>query len=111
MKTKNKIIKNINNNEKVIRYKELEQIINNNEKIQDYLSKIKTIQKEIVHAKALGKLEKLKQLKLEYNKMLDEINSFPLMAEYMDLQEEINDFLQNMKEMLEIGINSDLTTK
>ena len=43
--------------------------------------------------------------------MLDEINSFPLMAEYMDLQEEINDFLQNMKEMLEIGINSDLTTK
>lgn len=111
MKTKNVIITKINENSKIIRYKELEKIINNDQALGAKMQELKAVQKQIVHAEKLQKNEQLSILKIQYDNMLENITNHPLMAEYIDLQEEVNHFLQEFKNIIESGIDSDLMEK
>ena len=95
MKVVNKILDSIENNEKIRRYKELESIINNNVKIKKILDQSKSIQKEIVHAENLSKPEQLKILNIKYHEEMEKLKDEPLLMEYLDLQIEINQFLQD----------------
>jgi|SRR5690554_2332732 len=95
MKVVNKILDSIENNEKIRRYKELELIINNNTKIKKILDDSKSIQKEIVHAENLSKPKQLKILNIKYNEEIEKLKEQPLLMEYLDLQKEINRFLQD----------------
>lgn len=100
MLTVDKIINEIENNAKINRYKELEHIINNNKEIKKILDESKTIQKELVHAENLNKPEQLNKLKIEYNDKMEELANQPLLMEYLDLQNEINDFLQDITKVI-----------
>lgn len=111
MNLQKKIINEINDNNKIKRYKELETIINKNEEVSKKMNDLKEIQKQIVHAEKLMKKELLDKLNKEYDTLTNEIHNYPLMAEYMDLQVEINDFLQNFKIILESGLDSDFKAK
>lgn len=90
-----KILINIEKNNKINRYKELELIINSNANIKKILDDSKSIQKEIVHAENLGKPEQFKRLNTKYKKQMDKLKEQPLLMEYLDLQKEINQFLQD----------------
>ena len=111
MSINKKLIEAIKSNELIKRYKELEVIINSNASLLKQMDELKTIQKEIVHAEKLAKPEILKQIRERYNDKLTLIESYPLMSEYLDLQAKINDDLQGFKDVIEQGINSDLSLK
>ncbi|VEU80684.1 YlbF family regulator [Haploplasma axanthum] len=111
MKIENKIIEKIKNEPKIKRYKELEDILNQNQEVSHKIEELKNIQKQMINAKNLGKIEIQTKLENDYQNKLEEIENYPLMTEYMDLQEEINVFLQNIKEIIESGIDSDLNAK
>lgn len=109
MKIEDKIIDNIKKNSKISRYQKLEELINNNEKIKNDVNKLKGIQKEIVHAKEYNKAQYLIKLESEYSDLYESVIKHPIMAEYLDLQQEINSFLQEFTNIIEKGINGDFT--
>lgn len=111
MSINEKLIEAIKNNESIKRYKELEVIINSNTTLLKQMDELKNIQKEIVHAEKLGKPEMLKEVKQRYTDKLILIESYPLMSEYLDLQARINEDLQGFKDVIEKGINNDLSLK
>lgn len=111
MKNHDKVVDEILKSDKVKRYKELEKVINNNKEISKKMDELKDIQKQIIHAEKLMKKELLDKLNQQYDTLTNEIHNYPLMAEYMDLQVEINDFLQNFKMILENGLDGDFTAK
>lgn len=111
MATIENIIQAINNNDKINRYKELEKIINNNETIKKILDESKTIQKELVHAENLNKPEQLKTLKEKYENKMNELNLQPLLMEYLDLQQEINIFLQETSKTINDALMFNLGDK
>lgn len=111
MSIKDELLKRVLENNKIKRYQELEEIINNNTKIKQEIDNLKSFQKEIVHAKQYNKTNYLKELEKQYDKQYNLIIKHPLMAEYMDLQEEINKFIQDLAEIIENGINSEFTTR
>ena len=53
----------------------------------------------------------LKEVKQRYTDKLILIESYPLMSEYLDLQARINEDLQGFKDVIEKGINNDLSLK
>lgn len=108
MKKAEQIISEISDAEKVKRYRELEVIINNNSTIKTKLDELKKIQKEIVHAENLNKPKILKRLKEKYEELYNNFLELPLIAEYLDLQVELNNFLQSFTNIIEDGIKNDL---
>lgn len=111
MDNSNKILDLINHNEIINRYKHLEQLVNNDHFVTNQMTKLKTIQKEIVHAKEFNKKSLLSKLEKDYQDKYNEITNHPLMAEYIDLQYKINILLQDFIEIVENAINSDLSAK
>lgn len=109
MKIEKIILDQININEKIARYKELEIVLNKNKDIARKLGELKLIQKQLVHAEKLEKKDSQKKLKNDFDNKIKELEEYPLMGEYMELQEEINIFLQNFKEIIENGIDEDLS--
>ncbi len=107
MSIEEKIIDSIKANNKILRYQELEEIINSNKIIKENIDQLKALQKEIVHAKEYNKLQYLTKLESDYNTLNESIVKHPIMAEYLDLQEEINAFLQEFTNIIENGINKD----
>ncbi|HHW79587.1 MAG TPA: hypothetical protein GX742_02155 [Acholeplasmataceae bacterium] len=111
MNLENIIIDKIKSNEKIKRYRELEEIINNNESINEKINNLKQIQKQIVHAKEYKKETYLAKLENEYATIYENITKHPIMAEYLDLQEEINNLLKDFSNIVEKGVNGDFTAK
>jgi len=105
---KDKIINEIKTNEKINRYKELEKILNDNSNLKQEIEDLKSIQKQLINARHFGKKTLEEQINNEYNLKISKFESYPLLAEYIELQEEINNLLQSMKEIVENDINSDL---
>lgn len=111
MDIENKIIENILNEEKIIRYKELETIVNSNKTLKKLLRDLKIIQKQIVHARTFDKPNALKESENKYKLMMDEILDYPLLSEYLMLQTEINEFLIDFSKIIEKGITDDISGK
>lgn len=95
MSIEDKIIDSVINNDKVKRYLELEKIINESVNIKAILDEMKSVQKDLVHARSFDKNESLKASELKYEMLLKRLEETPLLLEYLDLQDEINEFLQN----------------
>lgn len=108
MSLKESLIKEINNNSNIVRYKELEILVSKNKKLNKKINDLKELQKEMVHAKEYSKNNLLLKLEKDYDKLYENILNYPIMAEYMDLQHKINSMLQEFIEIIETGINSDL---
>ena len=58
--------------------------------------------------KILIKKESVNAFTKQYNDLYNQIIDFPLIAEYLALQSEINDALQQITQIIEQGIVSDL---
>lgn len=105
------IINKIETNPTIIRYRKLEEVINKSNELNTQIEELKTLQKEIVHAKEYQKEKYLSKLESEYQAKLENVQKHPIMAEYMDLQKKINDSLKTFTDIIEKGINGDLTSK
>ncbi len=76
-----------------------EEQLNKNEEIKGLINRIKDIQKEMVKREV--KKENIDSLQKEYQKLLKQLNEFPIYQEYQDLQQELNEEFQYIKRTLE----------
>ncbi|MFQ3543253.1 YlbF family regulator [Halobacillus rhizosphaerae] len=80
--------------EEIDRFKQLEAKLNDNKKVQDYINRIKALQKQAVNFQAYGKTEALQKVENEIDRLQEELDSIPVVAEFKDSQMVINDILQ-----------------
>ena len=80
--------------EEVDFYRRAEQQIKRSQKVQSLIAQIKRKQKELVHAKHLNKEQLAAQLEEELERLQDELDEIPIVAEFKESQLEINDLLQ-----------------
>lgn len=80
--------------EEIDRFKQLEAKLNDNQKVQSHIKKIKALQKQAVNFQAYGKTEALQKIEKEIDRLQDELDEIPVVAEFKDSQTIINDILQ-----------------
>lgn len=80
--------------EEIDRFKQLEAKLNDNIKVQSHIKKIKALQKQAVNFQAYGKSEALKKIEGEIDRLQEELDEIPVVAEFKDSQMIINDILQ-----------------
>lgn len=111
MTEKEKLIEMIKNNESIKRYQAIEKVLNDNEDLKSKINKLKTIQKQLINAKEINKPEAIKHFDKMYNELLEEIEAYPLMSDYLALQGDINDMIQHITQIIEDGVNKELNSK
>ena len=107
MTEKEKLLNMIEESPVVQRYKTLEEKINQSKDIKRQINQLKAIQKQLINAKHIGKTEAIKQFQKDYDERLESVEAYPLMAEYLSLQEEINEMLQTVLAIIEDTINNE----
>jgi|SRR5699024_4440167 len=80
--------------EEIERFKQLEVKVNNNEKVQRLISRIKALQKQAVNLQAYDKQEALSKVEADIDKIQDELDAIPIVAEFKEIQVVVNDVLQ-----------------
>ena len=108
---KQKLIEMIKHNEAIKRYKAIEKVINENQDLKEKINHLKTVQKQLVNAKEIQKEKSIQHFQEIYDQLLEEIESYPLMSDYLALQGDINEMIQTIAEVLEDGINKELNSK
>ncbi|AUD64896.1 hypothetical protein BK011_04105 [Tenericutes bacterium MZ-XQ] len=111
MTEKQKIIEMIKNSEEIKRYKAIEKVINDNQDLKLKINQLKTVQKQLVNAKEIQKEKSAEHFQKLYDDLLDEIEAYPLMSDYLALQGDINEMIQAIAEIIEDGINNELNSK
>ncbi|WP_101843957.1 RicAFT regulatory complex protein RicA family protein [Halobacillus sp. Marseille-P3879] len=89
-----KLAKMIADIEEIDRFKQIEAKLNENQKVQSHIKKIKALQKQAVNFQAYGKTEALERIEKEIDRLQDELDAIPIVAEFKDTQMVINDILQ-----------------
>ena len=107
MTEKEKMIEMILKNEDIQRYKRIEKVINNNKQLKAKVNQLKAVQKQLINAKQIEKTQAIIEFEKRYNELLNEIESYPLMSDYMALQGDINEMLQQVQMIIEEGIEKD----
>jgi len=105
MSAKEELLQLIKNNESVKRYQQIESVINKDKTLKKNINKLKSVQKQLINAKEINKTQAINKFQSEFDQLLDEIESFPLMSEYLDLQEEINYMVKEVLQIIENQIN------
>ncbi len=108
MSEKEKLIALIEENETVQRYKKLEALLNKNMDVKRKINKLKAVQKQLINAKHINKQNTIDQYQATYDKLLKEIEDYPLMTEYLELQEDINQMLKDILSIIEDEINKEI---
>ncbi len=90
-------------------YQKFEHIINNDKELKRRFAEMKAIQKQLVNAKTIQKPKALNQFQTQYDEIRNSIENDPMIEMYLDLQQELNDLLIEIKEIIENEINSTLT--
>lgn len=107
MNEKDKLIQMLTEDEEIKRYKRIEEHINSNKELKAKFNELKAVQKQLVNAKHIGKTEAVQQLEAKYNQLYEEIETYPLMSDYMALQGDINEMIQSVVEIIEEGLSKD----
>ena len=89
----------------VKRIKELEAFIDNNEDIKSLFIKLKTVQKQMVHAKEYNQPNQYNIYKDEYNLIYNELLDKPFIEEYLELLEIVDGKLANFTYAVEKELN------
>jgi cell fate (sporulation/competence/biofilm development) regulator YmcA (YheA/YmcA/DUF963 family) len=110
MRTLDEMMTMIKNDPSIQRYKELESIILKDKRLKSEIQQLKVIQKQMVNAEHIGKMQAHQQYKSTYETRLDALYEHPLLSEYLALQSDINHLLQEIVGILEDGINKDIET-
>ena len=108
MSQKLELIDLIKDNETIQRYKKIEVVINKDKKLKAKINQLKTVQKQLINAKEINKVKAIEKFQSEYDVLLEEIETYPLMTEYLDLQEEINQMLKDVLKIIEDKINKEI---
>ena len=101
------LIKLLNQDENIKRFKELEAIIDHDKNLQNDYQTLKDLQKQLVQAKHYNSA-KQKDLEAVYNAHFEKLQSHVLMSEYLDLLESINNDLQLIQNIITQEINMDI---
>lgn len=109
MNKKDELIKLVSEIEEIKTYQKFEQAINSNKDLKKRFAELKSIQKQLVNAKAIQKSNAIKQFEDTYTELRNEFESEPLIETYLDLQNEINQLLIEVKEIIENEINKALS--
>jgi cell fate (sporulation/competence/biofilm development) regulator YmcA (YheA/YmcA/DUF963 family) len=107
MNAREKLIHMIEENEDVQRYKRIEEIINHNQELKTKFNELKSVQKQLVNAKHIGKKEAIDAFQVQYDALYEAIEAYPLMSDYLALQSDINDMIQTVVNILEEGLEKD----
>ena len=75
-------------------YKRAEQQINQNQKVNDRIEQIKKLQKQAVNLQHYGKVAAWKETEAKIDALQQEIDELPIVSEFKESQEEVNDMLQ-----------------
>ncbi len=94
----------IKNDESIKQYKRLEQIINSDSELLNQVMELKELQKELINLKHLDKSKMALLVEKQYNEKLESINNNPLLHNYLELQFELNELLQEIKTIIENGL-------
>lgn len=105
MNQKEKLIKLVEQNETIKRYQAIEKIINKDKNLKRLINQLKTIQKQLINAKEIQKTNAIEKFQSSYDILLEEIETYPLMSEYLDLQDEINQMIKDVVGIIEDKIN------
>ncbi len=108
MSERDKLIALIKENETIKRYKTLEMHMNQDSRIKSKISQLKTVQKQLINAKAMDKPKTVAKCQETYDQILLEIEDYPMMTEYLDLQGEINQLLKEIIKIIENEINNEI---
>lgn len=107
MNEKDKLIQMIKDNEEIQRYVRIEKVINSNRDLKKKFGQLKVIQKQLINAKHIEKKQAVIDLEKRYQEVLNEIETYPLMSDYLALQGDINELLQTIQSIIEDGIEKD----
>lgn len=100
MSNKDKLIEAIKENPYVQEYNRLEKLLNENEYFKKELLELQKLQREIVNLKNINKRKALKIAEDKYWKKRNKLEENPIIKNYLNLQEEINNLLKMIKEIL-----------
>ena len=111
MNAKKSLLEAVKEDLTIKRYKELEKHVQNDSEINQKMRDLKDIQVEIVHAKEFHKKALLSQLQEKYDCLFDEITNYPIISEYIALQGEINQMIQDVSDIISEGLDPDFDGK
>jgi cell fate (sporulation/competence/biofilm development) regulator YmcA (YheA/YmcA/DUF963 family) len=111
MNAKKSLLEAVKEDSAIKRYKELEKHVQNDPEINQKMRDLKDLQVEIVHAREFNKKALLSQLQVKYDQLFDEITNYPLISEYMALQGEINQMIQDVTDIISDGLDPDFDGK
>lgn len=107
MTERDKLLLMIQEHEEIQRYKRLEQAINQIPELKAKFHELKSVQKQLVNAKHIGKKEAIDAFQMRYDALYEAIETYPLMSDYLALQSDINDMIQTIVHILEEGLEKD----
>mgnify|MGYP001092974801 CR=1 FL=1 len=107
MSEKDKLISMLQDHPVIKRYQTIEKVINENQTVKKKIQELKGIQKQLVNAKEIGKQRAVDAYQKRYDELYLEIENVPLMLEYLALQSDINEVLQEIQDIVEQGIEAD----
>jgi len=107
MTEREKLIQMIQENPEIQRYKRIEKIMNGNKFLKSKMAQLKSVQKQLVNAKHIGKKEAVLAFQAQYDALYEELETYPLMSDYLALQSDINEIMQAIVSIIEEGIEKD----
>lgn len=103
-----KFIEMLQNDSKLETYKRLEIKINSNKELEVMMAQLKNLQKQMINAQKIEKPKAYEKINQTYNELLDKVLEYPLMAQYLELQDYFNQILSETTKIIENQINNDL---
>lgn len=104
MTSKEEIISYFNSKDEVKRLKELEHLIDKDDVLKNKINELKSLQQKMINSKEYNLINQYKEDKRLYDELLEEINDYPFMGEYLDLLELVNNELRYLTD----GINEEI---
>lgn len=103
----NKVLKYVKDQSMVKRYQELEQKIHQDEVLLEKYEELKSLQKQLVNLKT--KKKPYEEIEKAYDAHYNLLLTHPLMGEYLDIVEMINNDLQMIQNIIASEINMDFS--
>ncbi|MET1249577.1 MULTISPECIES: RicAFT regulatory complex protein RicA family protein [Sporolactobacillus] len=104
-----KIAERLSESDQIRFYKQAETKISANKKVQRLIEQIKHYQKESVNLQHFGKTEAYHQNEAVINQLQAELDAIPVVQEFRQSQEDVNDFLQLLTKLVSQRVTDDKT--